>query len=247
MLSSARESLICNQKQVPQPPYAIYSASAGSGKTSTLVKAYLRIILDAGSPLVFREILAITFTNKAVNEMKSRILDCLDAFSETPVRANVSHIFKDLLTELGITAEELHARAAQKLKELLHNYAYFDVSTIDKFNHRLIRTFAKDLKLPQNFEVVLDTDLLLEEAIARILSKAGEDRELTRNLVAFAIEKIDDDRSWDISYDLFAIGRLLFSETQQEPLEVLANKTMSDFEVLKKKIRHCLIMQTKHY
>ena len=164
---------------MPKPPYTIYSASAGSGKTSTLVKAYLKIILDTASPLVFREILAITFTNKAVNEMKTRILESLDAFSQTPVPENISHMFLDILEDLGLPEEELRLRAAKKLKELLHNYAYFDVSTIDKFNHRLIRTFARDLKLPQNFEVVLDTDLLLEEAIGRILARAGEERELT--------------------------------------------------------------------
>jgi ATP-dependent exoDNAse (exonuclease V) beta subunit len=225
---------------VPKPPYTIYSASAGSGKTSTLVKAYLKIILDTASPLVFREILAITFTNKAVNEMKTRILESLDAFSQTPVPENISHMFLDILEDLGLPEEELRLRAAKKLKELLHNYAYFDVSTIDKFNHRLIRTFARDLKLPQNFEVVLDTDLLLEEAIGRILARAGEERELTDVLVAFALEKIDEDRSWDIAYDLFGIGKLLFSETQMEQLEELRDKSVADFEALKKKIREVI-------
>lgn len=169
--------------------------------------------------------------------MKTRILENLNAFSKIPVQENVAHMFRDIMIELGLTDDELRLRSAKKLKELLHNYAYFDVSTIDKFNHRLIRTFAKDLKLPQNFEVVLDTDLLLEEAVGRILAKAGEDSALSRVLVAFALEKIDDDRSWDIAYDLFGIGRLLFNETQLEQLEILRDKTLADFDVLKKKIR----------
>ncbi|HET8736018.1 MAG TPA: 3'-5' exonuclease, partial [Pricia sp.] len=120
------------------------------------------------------------------------------------------------------------------LKEILHNYAFFDISTIDRFTHRLIRTFAKDLKLPQNFEVVLDTDLLLEEAVARLVQKAGTDKKLTGILLDFALEKIDDDKSWDIAFDLFNIGKLLFNETHVPHLENLREKDIDDFLGLKK-------------
>ena len=171
-------------------PFKIYNASAGSGKTYTLAKEYLKIILS--NPKGYKQILAITFTNKAVNEMKHRILDNLHKFSLKSNTEETSSMFDQLAKELQITPLELQQKAKTALKEILHNYAFFDVSTIDKFTHRLIRTFAKDLKLPQNFEVVLDIDLLLDEAVSRLISKAGKEPKLTKVLIDFAFEKIDE-------------------------------------------------------
>ncbi|MEQ9581467.1 MAG: UvrD-helicase domain-containing protein, partial [Arenibacter sp.] len=179
-------------------PYKIYNASAGSGKTYTLAKEYLKIILTSDFNRNYRSILAITFTNKAVNEMKQRILGSLFAFGKTSDSNEIPSMLADISQELGIDIGTLRNRSKKVLKEILHNYAFFDVSTIDKFTHRLIRTFAKDLKLPQNFEVVLDTKLLLDEAIAKLINKAGADTQLTKVLIDFALEKIDDDKSWDI-------------------------------------------------
>ncbi|MFS4468936.1 UvrD-helicase domain-containing protein [Maribacter sp. 2210JD10-5] len=213
-------------------PFKIYNASAGSGKTYALSKAYLKIVLSA--PNSFKRILAITFTNKAVNEMKNRILDSLYQFSTTDREQNLSPLFHELSKELKLTTEALRNLSKLRLKEILHNYAFFDISTIDKFTHRLIRTFAKDLKLPQNFEVVLDRDLLLDEAVGRVIAKAGEDMKLTRILMDFALEKIDDDRSWDIGYDLLKIGQLLFDEANLTHIQHLEDKNLEDFLKLQK-------------
>ncbi|SIS39108.1 ATP-dependent exoDNAse (exonuclease V) beta subunit (contains helicase and exonuclease domains) [Zobellia uliginosa] len=215
--------------------FKIYNASAGSGKTHTLTKEYLKIVLSPGDR--FSKILAITFTNKAVNEMKHRILDSLFKFGQVKDEAEAPALFLDLMKELGIDAAELRQRSKQTLKQILHNYAFFDISTIDKFTHRLIRTFAKDLKLPQNFEVVLDTDLLLDEAVAKLVHKAGTDKQLTQVLLDFALEKIDDDKSWDIAYDLGNIGKLLFRENHAEHLQNLRDKNIDDFLGLKKTLR----------
>ncbi|NKI26544.1 UvrD-helicase domain-containing protein [Arenibacter sp. 6A1] len=215
-------------------PYKIYNASAGSGKTYTLAKEYLKIILSPNFNQNYRNILAITFTNKAVNEMKQRILGSLFTFSQVKQNQEVPPMLADISKELDTDAITIGLRAKKALKEILHNYAFFDVSTIDKFTHRLIRTFAKDLKLPQNFEVVLDTDLLLDEAIAKLLNKAGSNKQLTKVLVDFALEKIDDDKSWDVSLDLHKIGRLLFNENQADHLKKLEGKSIDDFLGLKK-------------
>ena len=222
---------------MPPSPYTIYSASAGSGKTSTLVKEYLKIILDPRHSVKFRQILAITFTNKAVNEMKSRILDSLFSFSLSTSPDKGSHMFVEICAELGMSPGDLKANSGKVLRELLHNYAFFDVSTIDKFTHRLIRTFARDLKLSQSFEVVLDTDLLLEEAIGRLLAKAGDEPRLTETLIAFAIEKTEDDRSWDIGYDLFKTGKLLFNENHHGHIKLLGGKDLVAFRELQGTIR----------
>lgn len=220
---------------MPKTPFKIYNASAGSGKTYTLAKAYLKILLSSNGGS--RQILAITFTNKAVNEMKDRILNSLYDFSTLKTFENAPSMFLALAEELQIAPVELQKRAKLTLKKVLHNYAFFDVSTIDKFTHRLIRTFAKDLKLPQNFEVIIDTNLLLDEAVSRLINKAGDDSKLTQVLIDFALEKIDDDKSWDISLDLNKVGKLLFNETNAQHLKKFEHKGIDDFLELQKLIR----------
>ena len=218
--------------------YHIYNASAGSGKTYTLAKAYLKIILSKKTAANYREILALTFTNKAVNEMKDRIISSLYEFGNVLDLKKAPPMFLDISKELNIDSTTLQQRAKISLKEILHNYAFFDISTIDKFTHRLIRTFAKDLKLPQNFEVILDTNLVLSEAVDRLVNKAGSDSELTKVLIAFALEKANEDKSWDITRDIFEMGNeLLFKEKYENALETLAQKKLSDFNGLKKLLK----------
>ena len=218
--------------------YHIYNASAGSGKTYTLAKAYLKIILSKKTAANYREILALTFTNKAVNEMKDRIISSLYEFGNVLDLKKAPPMFLDISKELNIDSTTLQQRAKISLKEILHNYAFFDISTIDKFTHRLIRTFAKDLKLPQNFEVILDTNLVLSEAVDRLVNKAGSDSELTKVLIAFALEKANEDKSWDITRDIFEMGNeLLFKEKYENALETLAQKKLSDFNALKKLLK----------
>ena len=220
---------------MPKNSFKIFNASAGSGKTYMLTKEYLRIILSSSDG--YRLILAITFTNKAMTEMKDRILTSLFSFSKTENLEKAESLFVDLVYELNTDASTLQKKAKATLKKILHNYAFFDISTIDKFTHRLIRTFAKDLKIPQNFEVVLDTNLLLDEAVSRLINKAGRDSKLTKVLIDFALEKIDDDKSWDIALDLNSIGKLLFNESNVEHLKNFENKEVDDFLILQKSMQ----------
>ncbi|MDF0714947.1 UvrD-helicase domain-containing protein [Muricauda sp. 334s03] len=216
--------------------FKIYSASAGSGKTYALAKAYLKLLLSNDAAVKFRQILAITFTNKAVDEMKSRILDNLFAFGHDQVPEKQKSLFESLCLELSLTEEKLRQRSQLILKRILHNYSFFEISTIDKFNHKIIKTFARDLHLSQNFEVELNLDLLLEEAVGRLLERAGNDEKLTEVLIAFSLEKIDDDKSWNIAYDLKQIGELLFQENHSEHLEPLREKSIGDFQDIQKRI-----------
>jgi ATP-dependent exoDNAse (exonuclease V) beta subunit len=217
--------------------FKIYNASAGSGKTFTLVKEYLKIVLASERSPGFGQILAVTFTNKAVNEMKERILHSLFEMSNIKGSANVGDMALVLQNELGLEWDTLQRRSDQVLKRILHNYAFFDVSTIDKFTHRVIRSFAKDLKLSQSFEVVLDTDILLEEAIDNLLSKSGEDPKLTKVLVDFALDKTDDDKHWNIAMDLQKMGRMLFSENEMVHLRNIKDKRIQDFTAFQKNIK----------
>ena len=166
-----------------QTPFTIYNASAGSGKTYTLVQDYLKILFTSNSLLTFRNILALTFTNKAVGEMKERIIETLKVFSDASIFETSNSMFESIATDLNIEPKVLHERSKLLLHTIVHNYAAFDISTIDKFNHKLIRTFAHDLKLPVNFEVELDTKTMLGKAVDKLIDKAGSDNELTKVLV----------------------------------------------------------------
>ncbi|WP_341215980.1 UvrD-helicase domain-containing protein [uncultured Wocania sp.] len=217
--------------------FTIYNASAGSGKTYTLVKAYLKILFSSTNLYLFKNILAITFTNKAVSEMKERIIDMLKTFSEAAILKTSNSMFNDICEELEIEPKNLHEKSKKLLNTIIHNYAAFDISTIDGFTHKLIRTFAHDLKLPLNFEVELDQDALLNEAVDSLISKAGTDDALTKILVDFAIEKADDDKSWDVSFDFNKIAKLLVNENDMPFIETLKHKTLNDFKELKSHLK----------
>ncbi|MGS2740695.1 UvrD-helicase domain-containing protein [Sinomicrobium sp. M5D2P17] len=212
--------------------FQIYNASAGSGKTFTLVREYLKLLLASEYPDTYKQILAITFTNKAVNEMKERVINSLREMASENILSSPTDMSGQLQEELGIDVPTLHQRAKKVLKRILHNYAFFDIATIDKFNHRLLRAFARDLHLPVNFEVAIDTVSLLNEAVDRLVYKAGEDQLLTRVLIDFALEKADDDKSWDISLDLKKIAKLLLEENHYEHIREIENKKLADLKNL---------------
>jgi ATP-dependent exoDNAse (exonuclease V) beta subunit len=216
--------------------FKIYNASAGSGKTYTLAKTYIKILINAKGYDQFKSILALTFTNKAVGEMKERIINMLKTFSSEANLDNPHPMFTDICAELLLSKNELFTKSKLILKHIIHNYGAFDISTIDGFTHRVIRTFAHDLKLPVNFEVELDQERLLNEAVDSLISKAGTGQELTKILVDFAIEKTDDDKSWDISYDFYKIAKLLINENDFFHIKAIKERTLEDFKCLKQNI-----------
>ncbi|AUC74576.1 UvrD-helicase domain-containing protein [Olleya sp. Bg11-27] len=217
-------------------PFKVYDASAGSGKTFALVKEYLKLLFTATYNDGFKQILAITFTNKAVGEMKTRILDTLKQFSEPEISADTNGMFKAITEELALQPKDVHQKAIVLLNTIMHNYAAFDISTIDGFNHKLIRTFAHDLKIPINFEVELDTPSLLSQAVDSLIAKAGTDKKLTKVLIDFALEKADDDKSWDVSRDFNTIAKLLINDNDLPHLESIKHKTLEDFSGLKSQL-----------
>lgn len=221
------------QQTQEKPAFSIYNASAGAGKTFSLVSNYLYILLSSKNEFAFRHILAITFTNKAVAEMKSRIVKSLQEFSAEGILANPSPMFLNLVEETGLTAEETQEKSRRILKNIIQDYASFDVVTIDNFTHRIIRTFAHDLRISQSFEVELKTEEILEQAVANLLDKAGQDKTLTPVLIDYALEKTNEDKSWDISRDFIEIGKMLLNENHRNYLDLLKHKSLEDFGKLK--------------
>ena len=217
--------------------FNIYNASAGSGKTFTLVKEYLILLFDSNKKDRYKNILAITFTNKAVGEMKKRIIDSLSEFSKTDTNPEKNALMAEIIRETNLSAELVREKSAEILKSIIHNYAAFEISTIDGFTHRVLRTFARDLGIPMNFEVELGAEEILLEAVDSLISRAGTDAQLTKVLVDYTLSKTDDDRSWDISRDLYEISKLLINENHQAEIAVLKSKTLDDFQKFAQKLK----------
>ncbi|KOS06805.1 ATP-dependent helicase [Flavobacterium akiainvivens] len=225
---------------MPHTAFSIYNASAGSGKTYTLVKEYLRLLLTANTDDAYRRILAITFTNKAVEEMKRRIVENLSDFAKDDTSDRGLQLMKVIGGETGLSIATIRDKAKAIIKNIIHNYAAFDISTIDRFTHKVIRAFAHDLNLSVSFDVSLETDLLLQEAVDAIIAKAGDDPVLTSLLVDFSLDKTDNDKSWDVTHELFETGRLLVDENNRNELAQFENKTIADFLFIKEKLKQTI-------
>ncbi len=211
--------------------FTVFKSSAGSGKTYTLVREYLKLVLS--NPANFRHVLAITFTNKAANEMKERIVRVLKALSDHDLSAEEKDGFQayieDLSGETGIPSQTIVENAKQVLNSILHSYSDFAVSTIDSFIHRVIRSFAFDLNVPVNFEVELDTDEVLKQVIDILISRVGSDPVLTRFMVDFVQSRAEEEKNWNVEDDLLKVARLIKREHSTGHLERNAGLEIGDY------------------
>jgi ATP-dependent exoDNAse (exonuclease V) beta subunit len=212
--------------------FEVYNASAGSGKTFTLVKEYLKVLLNSEDIFTFQKVLAITFTNKAAGEMKERVLSNLEDFAN----GIENDLFKIIQQEITVDKATIQVRSKKILEVILQNYSAFSITTIDSFTHKIIKSFAYDLGLPLNFEVEMDAISLLNEAVDVLISKIGTDKKLTNLLIDYSLDKTDDDKSWDISKDLNEFAKVLLNEDDINHFRALANKQLEDFTNLKSKL-----------
>ncbi|MGD2003887.1 MAG: UvrD-helicase domain-containing protein [Flavobacteriales bacterium] len=202
-------------------PFLVLDASAGSGKTYSLVQHILMNALrPANMPGAYQKILAITFTNNAADEMKARLLKQLLEFSNEESPAE-NAFFKPIWEALDLSPEELQIRASAGAKHMLHNYSTLHVGTIDQFTHRLVRTFTRDLELDDNFEVRLDLDAMITEALDALYSSLGEQHELREALVALVRDRMNRDKNHNPDYDLKKEGKNSFNEDHWQYLEKL--------------------------
>ncbi|MBO4773452.1 MAG: UvrD-helicase domain-containing protein [Bacteroidales bacterium] len=198
--------------------FFVYKASAGSGKTFQLAVAYIRICLQyfGQDRFIFRKILAITFTNKAVGEMKSRILFFLRCLSLPEERLNAKELEQRalLIQELSAVCplEQMGHRSEIILKNILADYSRFSVLTIDKFYQQLVHAFAFELHLPANHRLELDEDLFSRQMVDVLLSKLGYDDMLTDFVVEYMHHRIDGQQWWKPDRDLAAVAKELFNE-----------------------------------
>lgn len=184
----------------------IYKSSAGSGKTFTLVSIFLTKVIQ--HPWLFRRILAITFTNKATEELKTRIIRELDHLASNSDSAYLKPL-QDALPKFS--EEEIRNNAGIVLTRIIHDYSSFHISTIDSFFQSLSRVLAREMQLPLKYEIELDTEAICRDITEMLLDDAGKDAELTNWLEEMLMDRIENNKSWNISAELGKMTRQLLN------------------------------------
>lgn len=193
--------------------FKVFQASAGSGKTYTIIKEYLSLCLrSANSVNNFRNILAITFTNASANDMKDKIIKNLkEIIGSSEVKDNTMEA--DLIKELGILDEELKHNAQLLLTQIIHDYSSFCVSTIDAFVQKISRSFAHDLGLPSQYSVSIDEDEVVDTVVANLGMQINDDNKfLVAILKNFINNQFDKEEKFDLSSKLAEFAKKLLSE-----------------------------------
>ncbi|MBQ9185199.1 MAG: UvrD-helicase domain-containing protein [Bacteroidales bacterium] len=194
----------------------ILRSSAGSGKTFNLAKTYIRLLLSSEDRYAYRHILAVTFTNKATAEMKNRILKELDILAREP---EASGYISDFGPMFGGTAA-VQKKASALLKDILHDYSAFSVSTIDKFFQQALRAFARELGQFSSYQVELDKDALVHESVDRILSSVDESSSGLRNwLTDSLMAQIEENGRFSLENTLYDAAGRIKDDSLREELE----------------------------
>lgn len=223
-------STVMNQNK----PLKIYRSSAGSGKTYTLVKEYISILLNSKDPLLFKRILAITFTNKAANEMKERVLETLKKLAS----GESTDLLDDYLKTAPLSPEKLTQRSHTIFQHIIHHYGEFNVLTIDKFVHRIIRSFTRELDLAMNFELESDVNLFITRSIDLLLEEVGNDKDLTKYLIQFSEQLIVNSEKGSVEKELKNLSQILMKDDGKSALEELNEYDLPYFITIQNKIKN---------
>ena len=196
----------------------ILNASAGSGKTYQLAYKYVRDVVE--QPTLYRHILAVTFTNKATEEMRSRILSEI----HTLASGGKSGYLASLCAELSLDERTVRTRAREARTRILHDYSRFTILTIDTFFQRILRAFIQELGLDLNYNVEIETASVLSKSADALVEQIRIDEELQRWLTAFVQERIEDGKRWDVREGILALGNEIFKESNRETLSAERSK-----------------------
>ncbi len=232
-----------NQIDRQKNPLLVLNASAGSGKTHQLVLEYLTILLgDQANKNKFKSIVAMTFTNKAALEMKNRIISTLDGIIRYDgSQSKIKSMLDALLISVQTDETSLKQKCKDALTAILHGYEDFHVSTIDKFNLRLIRSFSRDLDLPGDFEINLDETKLVEDVVDLLMSKLGYEQEerLTKLMTSYARTNLDEGAKWNFKSQLVQFASILSQERNQDLVAKLMELKLDDssYESLKQDLK----------
>ena len=216
--------------------FDIINASAGSGKTFALTKRILIKILKSKDENYFKRILALTFTNRAAAEMKSRILKNLKDFSESEIKDSPTEMFQQVKKELAFPSAKIIVLAKERLNLLLHNYSFFQIETLDSFNHHIIRSFYRELNLDPDFRVVIEAEEILDQSVSRIFENIENKEEIKSLIKDFSIKKISEGKSWDVEFDLKEFAQSVLKENEISDVEQIEKSSLKEFKALKNQI-----------
>ena len=189
-------------------PLTVYKASAGSGKTFTLAVEYIKLLI--ADPLSYQKILAVTFTNKATEEMKTRIISQLYGLWKS--LPDSDDYLRILLQNSAYSEKIIRFRAGEALKSLLHNYNFFRVETIDSFFQSILRNLAHELDLTANLRLDLNDSQVKDEAVDTLFMKLDEDKTVMKWVMGYIEDKISDDDNWNVINDVKKFGKKMFDE-----------------------------------
>ncbi len=221
--------------------YTVINASAGSGKTYNLVQRLLMICLkNPGQQKVIQNILALTFTNKAANEMKERILSWLKDFTDQNFEKNqnLKNIQEALKKEgANLTLQDLHERSQKLLDYILHHYSKLNIGTIDKFNSRLVRSFSYELGLAKNFNLEIEAEPFLIEAVDKMLDKIGENDAISDAFMDFVTYSLDNNSRVNINKTLYNSAKEFVKDIHYDYLKENSEFDWNQYEVLRNELR----------
>lgn len=232
-----------------QNSYTVINASAGSGKTYALVQRLLMICLRyPNQQQSIRNILALTFTNKAANEMKERILSWLgnfsaDNFAENGDLKNIQKAFEE--EGLKITIDELHLRAKKLLDYILHNYSTLNIGTIDRFNSRLVRSFSYELGLAKNFNLEIEAEPFLIEAVDKMLDQIGENEAISNSFMDYVDYSLENNERINLNKNLYDSAKEFVKDIHYEHLKNNKDFDNTNYENIKNTLRKEIILNKK--
>jgi ATP-dependent exoDNAse (exonuclease V) beta subunit len=213
--------------------FIVLHSSAGAGKTHALVKHYLARCLRAKDPTAYRQVLALTFTNKAAGEMRERVHHYLTHLAGGTGEGAIASLRSDLIAELGIPAEELQARAGATLHHMLHHWGDVAIGTIDAFTRRVVQPFARELRMDHDLRMTTEQEHYRDAAVELLLSEAGGSPALTELLVATCLGLIEDEQAWRVDKPLRTLSAQLDKEeaiTHLQALRELGNAFFIDLD-----------------
>ena len=227
-----------------QNSYSVINASAGSGKTYTLVQRLLMICLRyPNQPDAIRTVIALTFTNKAANEMKERILFYLgefvkDNYSENQDLKNI----QEALAEQGyrISLDDLQLRSQNVLDYILHHYSTLNIGTIDKFNSRLVKSFSYELGLAQNFNLEIQPEPYLIEAVDKMLDEIGEEQTVSEAFMDFVNYNLDNNERVNLNQTLYSSAKKFVNDIHYKPLQDNKDFEWKAYENKKNELRETI-------